>query len=86
MAPCPVQGQPWPRRRRGVQVTTTNLLPHLQLRLLAAVCSDVSATNTQVLRQAGRALAYGASDLDLELVTGHWPKAEDVRTTTERTP
>lgn len=56
------------------------LLPHLQLRLLAAVCSDLEASRAAVLAQARRALRYGATPGQVELVTGHWPAAEDVAT------
>lgn len=58
-------------------MTPDNPLPHLQLRLLAAVCSDVHASQSHVLAHARRALEYGATAEQVELVAGHWPASSE---------
>jgi len=53
-------------------------LPHLQLRLLKQLCSNLTALQEAVLHQAKRAVEYGATPHQLATATGHWPAWEDV--------
>lgn len=50
----------------------------IHLRDLRQICRDTKAGREDVLRQARRALEYGATARQVETVCGHWPRGEDL--------